>query len=270
MRTYAPEEFVRFARMTLARRLQALRRMRQRIGSYRTMARFAQPLDDLIAMHEAALRLRREVNSQEERAAMHAEEARILDPQVDQTVSGLHGMLTTMITAFAADHPLGASARALMDRAFPDGVAAITKLPYVEQHTAVDLLLELFFAEGEVTPEASALGLAPLLAQIRAMNAQYGALLTQPRRAEARQEAKDADDASWARTTMVLTGLLGTAWSDSEEHTAARRDVFEPWVEQEEEAALLRRRRKAARDEDEDEAGLDAEDAAASEDETAA
>jgi hypothetical protein len=108
-----------------------------------------QPAIDLatqcVTTERAARKLQRAWRSQ--KSAEVATRAFELDPRVDRLVSTLHEIPARALSTLPASHPRAAQATAYINALFPDGPAAITRLPYEEEVVAVEDLLELLLAD---------------------------------------------------------------------------------------------------------------------------
>ena len=169
-------------------------------------------------------------------------EATVADGLVDRCLSGSNSYLDIQRRFFPGE-PRGAAAERITQAIFPDGVAAVTHLPYAEEHAHVNAILEQL----ESDELADAVALLPefpeLVARLRQRNAEYGDLL------HAASEAPTSDELGVARqrcrdlvagTVALIVGLY--TLRDPENVTECEH-LLEPILRQNEAVRVIRRRR---------------------------
>ena len=172
-----------------------------------------------------------------------------LDTIVDRCLGGVSGYLDVQIRMYP-EEPRGEAAERLLRALFPDGVAAVTSLPFAEEHGQVNVILDRaqasdLAADVEALPE-----LPSLLARLRERNDEYGAVLRQqqdgPSRDELRAVYRQCQD-RLAETMALIIGLYALRSPDNIEE---RDHLLEPIVQQNQALRAIRRRRRVPIDVD--------------------
>ena len=233
------------ARLTVARRNQALKRMDRIVARTPDYAFLAEDVAVAIEAHDKAARLNWAYRGRSDRNRMHGKEARKLDRILARGLSSVARMLEGTRAIHEVDAPAYKAATVILDILVPNGVAAITHLPYVEGYVAIDTrLADLRTTRGRWRREVGLVGAGPMLDRLAEVNDQYGRVLG--RRSSTKVAWSDvtaADDASLVLAHVVIARILG-AFVDQPEHLER---LMEPWWAQEAEARTWRLRRRATK-----------------------
>lgn len=166
------------------------------------------------------------------------------DGLVDRCLGGIDGYLDVQMRMYPGE-PRAQAAERLQQALLPHGVAAISRLPYAEEHSHVGALLARALAPGLAADVAALPEMAELLERLRVRNAEYGALLrsvpTTPTRAEI--------DAGRERSQELLAGtaalIIGLYVARGPQYDAERDHLLQPILKQNEALRKARRRRQA-------------------------
>jgi hypothetical protein len=177
------------------------------------------------------------------RTAQYPPEAAAADNLVDHGVAGVDGYLDVQARMYPGEARAAAAER-LRTALLPEGVAAITRLPYAEQHGAVSALLAratdpALAADITALPEMSS-----LFARLTSFNDQYGTVLAQVLPRTTRESLREAEQ----RCQEVLEALLGLIVGHFRLHepdnTAGRDHLLEPILQQNAAIRATRRLRR--------------------------
>lgn len=206
------------------------------------------------SMRYIALRARR----QAQKASRGEGRTRPIDALVDANFGQMHDILTREASNYA-DEPSGQLARSVLDVVFPNGLAAVTQIPYEEQVALNEYQVALI---REKHPEAPAeLGFERQLARIEGLLPDYRDSLELP-------DMVSALDVGEAYGAMQVALLRVVAWIMAMVDDADRRaELMAPVYDQEARLAAAyaarRRGQSAPGDVPLDELDLDAETRAA-------
>ena len=241
-------ELSNLAKLPLGRCGFALRAVAERADAVgqREIASFAQQGADSVKESMAmALRFQASPNGQ------YPPEAVALDGQVDNCVAGVAGYLDVQRRVYP-DEPAGLAAERLSRALLPEGIAAVTRLPFTEQHEQIDALLQ----RAEADDLAGDIGAVPelrnLLARLRKRNQEYGEVLRQSQSGPSRDEVREALEESQERVAQTLSLIIGLYASRDPEKVDERDHLLEPILVQDQATRALRRRRRAVVDVDPD------------------
>jgi hypothetical protein len=177
-------------------------------------------------------------------AAQFPPETREVDQLVDATVDALDNYCQIQIAMFRGEERAPAAAR-IQQALLPEGVGAITQLPYAEQHGQVTALLERaqepdVLADLAVVPE-----LHHVLARMGELNERYGVLIVQSRGELLTRQDVRARHAECQEILCTLACLIiGHFAMLPERH--ADRDLLLDLILRQDKALRERRRRRRA------------------------
>jgi hypothetical protein len=238
----------RLYRFPAGRCLYSLRQVAQR-ATARDMADLARLA--ALGVEEAQRVLRMVLLAQQSHAGQYPPEAAQADSMVDHGVAALDSYIDSQARMYQGEER-GAAAERLSEHLLPNGVAAITRLPYAEQHGQVDALLDRA-AEPELADDVAQLpDLTNMLAKLREHNTKYGAILDQ----RAVKLDREATRAAENRCQDILNATVGMIYGHYALHAPDRlseRDhLLEPILHQNAAIRAARRQRQPARDIDPD------------------
>ncbi|MEM6928523.1 MAG: hypothetical protein AAF602_16425 [Myxococcota bacterium] len=241
-------------RLAPARRVQALERMLAQVPTGHEHLR--PHIERAILAQDEAVNLARTFQADRDNAAMHSEQARILDAELDRTLSTTADAIAAMIKVTPQRDPHHEALRDIVEQAFPKGVAAITSQPFVMQHRTVKTMLDALSDEdGWVAPIAE-LGLARFFDRVAELNAEYGERLTRREGVGYEAVSQAARDA-FEPFAEVIARVIGAFPTNSDADLEAREALLAPVADQEAEASQYRRRRRNDGERPDAEAGAD-------------
>lgn len=235
------ESYMKVPQTTPGRRRMALGRMLDVVLANSDWAFLEEPIRDALEAQEETIHTLRAWRDAQESAAMHASEATALDAQCDQALSSWLGLLRNTQSGFG--ETVEATAAALMEETlFPNGVGPITRLPFVDQHGEMDLLLVRVREEPALAEAAATLHLEPLLTRLEGLVTAYGAALSRTATLSY-NDLRELDRQAWRAVVGVVARILGAFPDPTEEHEQAVRTLLEPYTVQVAEFAKLKQRR---------------------------
>lgn len=203
------------------------------------------------AAQQAADAVHAELQRNAARTSMFPPRATELDNLADYGVGGIWSYGEVQMRLYHGQERAAAAAR-VRQALLPHGVAAITRLPYAEQHQHVAALLERAQAP-ELAADIELLTEMPaLLTRLREINDDYGATLAQTEGAPTREElrAKRVQAQELLAATVAL--IVGHYATLPPERLADRDYLLEPILQQDQAMSAARRRRRVPRDVDPD------------------
>lgn len=206
----------------------------------------ALPLDKLEAQARTTLRLNKQWRVVR-RLTKGRAGLREADAKVDSILGAIYEALKRVVERVAAENPLHKAAQRLLNAHFPDGAAALTRLPVAEELEEAEFLLETLQAE-ENQADVRDLGLNLWRDQLAEALPGYGVAIRQssgnplgfPEVRAARIELQE-------RLAAVALAILGRTVDDG----AARERLMGPIDQQQAELSALHRARTRLRDVDE-------------------
>jgi hypothetical protein len=170
-------------------------------------------------------------------------EARELDELVDAAVNGLDSYWESQIALFRGEERAAAAAR-LRRVLLPDGIGAITQLPYADQHIHIEALLvraqePAALADLAILPEMDV-----MLARLREVNTRYGERLHDTQESLTRQDVRARHDECQELLCALACLIIGHFGALPERH-ADRDHLLDPILRQNEALRARRRRRRA-------------------------
>jgi Family of unknown function (DUF6261) len=226
------------------RRLFALRRVHERVrerdGDPGLLAR----IEAAIAQDERTRALEVAWRAQSDRT-QHGVGAQALDAELDRSLSALDQVLAAQLKAFGPEHERHQAAAALREAAFPNGLGAVTSLPYVLEAEEVRRILDELRRPAMVQA-VDRLGLTPQVEGIAELNQRYGELLSVNRVTVSFDQVAQARAEGQARLAWLVVYLVVAFDEDPD----ARAAVLAPVFEQDEAIARSRKGRRPAADVD--------------------
>jgi len=183
------------------------------------------------------------------RTSQFPSEAGELDGLVDLGVSGLSGYCEVQMRLYHGQERASAAGR-VRNALLPDGIAAVTRLPYAEQHRRVAVMIEraqspALAADVALLPEMPA-----LIQRLGELNQRYGVSLAHTEDAPSREDLR----AERARCQDLLAATVGMILGHfamlPPERQADRDYLLEPILSQNDAITAARRRNRAPRDVD--------------------
>ncbi len=183
------------------------------------------------------------------RTSQFPSEAGELDILVDYGVSGFWGYCEVQMRLYHGQERASAAGR-VRNALLPDGIAAVTHLPYAEQHRRVAIMLNHAQSPALAADVALLPEMPSMIERLRELNQRYGVALAQtddaPSREQIRAERARCQDLLAATVGMIL----GHFAMLPPERQADRDYLLEPILSQNDAIMAARRRNRAPRDVD--------------------
>jgi hypothetical protein len=168
-------QWIRVNVLTVGRRLLALKQMRA-LAAARGEPPLIDSIDQLIAYDEELIG-RENLWRQQRDQSLTRPEGKRVDALVDRQISLVFSTSAQCLEGLdpLKDAALRAKGEAMLGGLFPNGVGAITSLPYDDELAVVEHIIKGL--EGEWAPVVAELGLTRQVARLRALGAEYAAAL---------------------------------------------------------------------------------------------
>jgi hypothetical protein len=204
---------------------------------------------DVAIAHDQGTRDREARWASDKNAAQYSPEARQIDLLIDSALGALRDAIHAEARDSGPGDALGEAAAKLEKEAFPAGLAAITTLPFVEEHAEVERIIALLQspAWGTVIQD---LGLSRRLARVVELEAPYRAAIALPTKTVTFDEVKAARAKGQSLMLQAVAMILGLHPSDGDADLAGRKALLGPIVKQNEAIRAYLRARRAIEDVD--------------------
>jgi hypothetical protein len=187
--------------------------------------------------------------SQNSHSGQYPPEAAGADNLVDHCVAGTDGYLELQARVYQGEERAAAAER-LRAELLPQGVAAITKLPYTEQHAQVNTMLERA-DDAELAADVAALPeMRSLLERVRTFNISYGNILSNVVSRASSDERRQAQQSCQELLYATAGLIIGHYALHDPDNTAERDHLLEPILHQNAAIGAARRQRRLPRDVD--------------------
>ena len=220
------ETFVALPRFPIGRRIVALRGVLARLDD--PALSYLANRTRLALMHdEAALLLQVREREPAKAGPTQAEAGLInLDEDLDSELKFMVSELRRLLESSRASSEKRESCRRVLERAFPRGASALTKLSPAQQSQAVGELVKL--CRGELAADVERSGLGPSLDTVEELNESYTASVQAVEEEASDAGFRAADAAGQLNLVRVVVSVLGHFGDglDASEHRAAA--VLEP------------------------------------------
>ncbi|MCG8423790.1 MAG: hypothetical protein MJE77_38325 [Proteobacteria bacterium] len=235
--------------LTTGRRLFAMRQLRK-LALARGMSALVQRIDEAMAHDRSTRRL--DLEWQKARNEGTADPVLVeLDRLLDSALVGLRDMTRALTRGARDNDPIHDQVEHLLSTIFPAGVSEVTGLPYVDELSAVETIIEML--RGELAELVEALGIGSQVARIESLTAEYRATQNQSKSRITYDKVKMARVKGHAFLCEVVAMVVGRFHRhDSDEHARARAELLAPILEQNEAIRTYRTRRRPVVDIDPD------------------
>lgn len=187
--------------------------------------------------------------SQNSHGGQYPPEAAGADNLVDHCVAGVDGYMELQVRVYQGEERAAAAER-LRAALLPHGVAAITKLPYTEQHAQVNTMLERA-DDPELADDVAALPeMRSLLERVRTFNVSYGNILSKVVSRAGSAERREAQQSCQELLSATAGLIIGHYALHDPDNTAERDHLLEPILHQNAAIGAARRQRRLPRDVD--------------------
>lgn len=203
------------------------------------------------AADECRLTLAMELRRLSAHRGQYPPETMAMDSVVDRCLGGAHGYLDAQRRFFPGE-PRGDAAGHIIEAIFPDGVAAVTHLPFAEEHARVTVLLEQLESDELVDAVALLPEFPELIARLRQRNDEYGELLRAASDVPTHDELRAAQQHCRDLVAAVVALALGLYALRAPDRGDECEHLLEPVWNQNEAVRAIRRRRAMPNDIDPD------------------
>jgi hypothetical protein len=180
-------------------------------------------------------------------ASQFSPEARPIDTLVDIALGALRDAIDAEARDADPGDDLAEAAAKLEKEAFPNGVAAITTLGYVDELNQVQRIIALLQSAtwSALVPK---LGLDRRLSRLVDLEQKYGAVLAEPAKTISFGEVKEARHKGQSLMLQAVAMILGQYPSESDADIAGRQALLKPILDQNDAIRVYLRERRAVED----------------------
>lgn len=189
------------------------------------------------------------LRAQNSHGGQYPPEATGADNLVDHDVAGAEAYLLLQARVYQGEERATAAER-LRAELLPHGIAAITKLPYTEQHAQVNIMLERADEEDLAADVAALPEMRSLLDRVRAHNTSYGEILSNVVSRATSAERREAQQSCQELLVATMGLIIGHYALHEPDNTADRDYLLEPILHQNAAIGAARRQRRQPRDVD--------------------
>lgn len=182
---------------------------------------------DVAIEHDLATRVTEARWAGRKTGAQYSPLAKQIDSSMDTAVSALHDGLESEAKNSAPDDTLGQQAETLRQTLYPNGVAGVTALNYIDELAEIERILRTV-RSAEWAPVITNLGLSRRVARIEALEPQYRSAVADPANTLAFVEVKNARARGQSLMLQAVAIILGKYPSDNDADLAARGKLLAP------------------------------------------
>jgi hypothetical protein len=182
----------------------------------------------------------------------YGRDATTLDKRVDDVIVGIDSHLIARERVYGERSERGADAALVREKLLPQGAGAITRLAFVPEHERVKALIARARAADIAEVVARIPELPEMLAELEALNTEYGTVLGAYDRDRPAPDDLLAAQARGQEILAEVTAMIVARYARLPERRAEREALLEPILRQQEDIRLARQRRRRPRDIDPD------------------
>jgi hypothetical protein len=202
-------------------------------------------------VHDRTTMQKEAVWSTDKTAPQYVPEAKQVDTLVDVALGALRDSLEADVRDAAPGDVLSEKAAKLSQVVFPNGLAAVTNAPFVEQLAEVQRILQCL-QSAEWAPVVSDLGLSRRVSRLVDLEKRYGAAIAMTTKSISFGEVKDARTQGQQMLLQAAAMILGLFPSESAADQAGRAKLLGPILRQNEAIRVYLRSRRSVEDVDPD------------------
>lgn len=216
-------------------------------GGYAALAAFC----NTALAHDRVTLQKEAVWSNDKTAPQYAPEAKQVDTLVDIALGALRDSLEADARDAAPGDVLSEKAAKLSQVLFPNGLAAVTNAPFVEQLAEVQRILQCL-QSAEWAPVVNDLGLGRRVSRLVDLEKRYGAAIAMTTKSISFGEVKDARTQGQQLLLQAVAMILGLFPSEGAADQAGRTKLLGPILRQNEAIRVYLRSRRSVEDVDPD------------------
>ena len=183
------------------------------------------------------------------RTNLYGRDTFVLDKQLDRALATVDSVIEGQTLLFPRGHRRAEAAITMRTALFPEGVAAITNLPYVQQRVEVDRMLAAHMDPSLAPARADLPELDVMIARVAEVNQQYGASIdAYDRDRPSAEELHAARKIGQTFLAEIVALIVARHVLSAPEQQPAVAALLEPILRQQDAIRATRRRRRPARD----------------------
>jgi hypothetical protein len=172
-----------------------------------------------------------------------------LDAWLDRALTSVDGYLWSQISLFPAEHARAVAANTMRPALFPQGVQAITRQSFVQQHVDVDRTIAAFESPALAPARAELPDLVPMMGHVAELNRQYGESIdSYDRDRPTRESLRAAHELAHTLLLETIALILAAHVEAAPELRDSVAALLEPIERQNELVRATRRRRQRPSD----------------------
>jgi hypothetical protein len=220
----------KFIQLTSGRRLHAFRELRLRARK-RGLHALVAHLERAIAHEKRTHELNQRWRKQGRTRTVGGPDIGTVDGLTDQTLTSLRDMLTGNINGALPGDVKAAIAERVRAAIFPNKVAAVTSLPFVEELAALEVILDKL--QDELQAEMSELSLTHMVVRLAKLFDMYQSALDEGAHQLWFRDVKGARVRGHLNMLEAVSQILGQFFAEEDpDHAQARAELLEPIFEQ--------------------------------------
>ena len=186
---------------------------------------------DRASAHEERLRDLENKWSGEGTRTLYSPQVTEVDGLVDQTLTAIRDIVVSQSRGLEPTDPIAVSADAFLAEIFPNGVQAVTNLPYIDQVLAVEIILGKL--QNALAGAVTELGLSTRVRRLTELNAEYRRLINLDHGKVEYSEIQEGRQLGQRYLREIIAMVLGTFFdSDDPVHVSNREELLAPVMAQ--------------------------------------
>lgn len=245
-----PRQLISLVRFTTGRRIYVYRQVRAAAQSL-NQPTLVDHIDTAIAHDRNVLDLETRWRTRTPFRRRHAPAAQQVDDRLDLAITALRDVPMSYVRATPVGDPMREAAERFIAEVFPDGVAPITSLPFVDQLAAVEHMLDVIASD--VTVEVATLSLGYMVSVVTQLTDEYRTVLDRKTITVEFPDVQAARDIGQDNLSELIAMILGQFHKTRDRaHQQARASLLGPILAQQQAIRAYLRDRSPVPDVDPD------------------